>query len=149
MKTLKLKTVISLVLIIAGINFLFAIPTNNRILIGSASGITYIVSVHFQEKIELCNSYLVQVVDDQGYSVAPAQLYQQGTATYVFHERGPAGGVRVARLVQSPTLGHITCNYDLVTAPDIKTGKFLVGRSYFFDLYPVLQTLSTSIQPSK
>jgi hypothetical protein len=147
MKTLKQPIIISLVLIIAGINLLFAIPANTRILIGPIfRGISYNVSIHYQSEFPLCNSYLVQIVDAQGYSVAPDQVFQPGVNTYVFHERGPVWGVRIARLVKSPAEGNITCTYDLVTPPDIKSGRFLVGVTYFFNLFPATPQVSKSIK---
>lgn len=144
MKTLKRTTVISFVLIVAGISFLFAIPAKTRLLIGSSfNGISYNVSVHIQGDLPLCNTYLVQVVDARGYSVAPDQVLQPGVSTYVFHERGPAWGVRIARLVESPNLDRMSCNLALYTSPDARTGRFLVGNSYFFNLFP------STAQPSK
>jgi hypothetical protein len=137
MKTAKLTLVISLVLIIAGINFLYAGPTNTRLLIGSAfKGITYKVTVQMQDELRLCNTYLVQMVDEHGYSVAPAQVYQPGKTTYEFKERGSVFGVRIARLVESPAQGHINCTLDLVTAPDTRIGKFMVDKIYPFKLFP-------------
>jgi len=147
MKTLKPSIIISLVLIIAGINLLFAMPTNTRILIGPLfRGVSYNVTVHYQGEFPLCNSYLVQIVDAQGYSVAPDQIFQPGMNTYVFHERGPVSGVRIARLVESPAQGNITCTYDLVTPPDVKSGKFLVGATYFFNLFPTTPQISKLIK---
>lgn len=139
MKTLKLFSVISLALILFGVNSVYSRQINNRYAMSPSAIIRYQVIVHLHLDFTPCSIYLVQMVDAQGNYVAPPQVFVPGKANYSFYERGPVTGVRIARLVLAPNMGHFACPPGLFCNPDVKTGKFLIGESYQFNLYPATE----------
>jgi hypothetical protein len=84
----------------------------------------------------VCNTWLVEIRDGNGRIVAPAQVYVPGKSKYVFYERGPSTGVRIAVIVLAPFHSHWVCERELFTKPAILTGTFEPGRTYRYDLYP-------------
>jgi len=141
MKTTKFFSVFSLALIFVGMN---AIYSNNSLTdfpkgFHTAS-ISYDVFVHFAGGNSFCNVYLVQVTDEKGRPVAPAQRFEPGVTRYNFQEQGPMRGkLRIASLVKVTYPNHFVCvNDDLYTLPAVKEGPFLMGHTYSFDLYPIL-----------
>lgn len=114
--------------------------SNNFPGIGSVKvAVNYQVNIHLGLETQLCNTYLVEVVDGNGVPVAPAKPFVSGVSRYVFSERGPVTGTRVAVLIKAP-YDYNVCTQGLVTPPDVITGSFLNGRTYIFDLYPEVQT---------
>jgi hypothetical protein len=138
MKTTKFFSVFSLALIFLGINSIYA----KNVLTDNPKGphvasVTYDVYVHLVGDNNLCNVYLVQVTDEKGNLVAPIKRYEPGVTKYTFNERGLVRGrVRIANLVRAEYPNHYVCVNDLITAPAAKQGPFLMGHTYYFDLYP-------------
>jgi hypothetical protein len=140
MKTIKFFSVLSLALILAVATAVYA--TNKPI---KSSGklikttIKYEVNVHLQDiGNDLCNTYLVQVTDENGNPVAHPQVYVPGTSRYIFNETSSAPvKIRIASLILSNGELH-GCAISLVTPKDIKIGQFLPGQTYWFDLYPAV-----------
>jgi hypothetical protein len=139
MKTIKYISTLSLVLIFAGITAVYATnkPTRNSgNLIKKA--ISYEVRVHLQDGAAHCNKYLVQVTDENGNLVAPAKLFVPGTSRYIFSE---TTSVQMKTRIASLILwnGDLNdCEIKLVAEKDIRTGQFLPGQTYWFDLYPMV-----------
>jgi hypothetical protein len=143
MKTLKFFSVLSLALIFAGVNAVYS----NNLLIGNTkylnkATIRYEVTIHLSSGINICNNnlYLVQVKDERGRLVAPAQTFVPGINKYVFNETvSVEGRLRVAMLVLPSNVDPFVCQNNLITKPDVKIGPFLLGQTYSFDLYPLIQ----------
>jgi hypothetical protein len=143
MKTAKFFSVLSLAIIISGVTFGFSRDIDNRnSQISMMPGITYQVVIHFSElSKEICNPYLVQILDENGRLVAPAQVFIKGINKYVFYEKGPAlGRSRMAVLTPVGYPQHFVCPNDFFTPPDVKIGPFKSGQTYSFDLYPTIQS---------
>ena len=105
-------------------------------------GITHQVIIHLPGFTkDICNPYLVQLLDETGRQVAPAQVFIKGINKYVFYEKAPAlGRTRMAALVPVSYPQHFVCPNDFFTLPDVKMGPFMTGQTYTFDLYPTIQT---------
>jgi hypothetical protein len=142
MKTTKFFSVLSLVIIFAGTTAGFSKDVENRNSQASIMpGITYQVVIHFQTLTkDICNPYLVQILDETGRLIAPAQVFIKGINKYVFYEKTPAlGRTRMAVLVPVSYPQHFVCPNDFFTLPDVKMGPFKTGQIYTFDLYPAIQ----------
>ena len=138
MKTAKFFSFLSLALIFSGINTAYPknVMTDNPNGPQTAS-VSYDVYVHLVGDNNLCNVYLVQVTDEKGRLVAPVKRYEPGVTKYNFHEQGLVRGrLRIANLVRAEYPNHFVCVNDLITAPAVKEGPFLMGHTYSFDLYP-------------
>jgi hypothetical protein len=138
MKTKNLFSVLCLALIFTGINVSYPNNVMTDIPTGfQTASISYDVYVHLVADNGICNVYLIQVTDEKGRIVAPAQRYEPGVTKYNFHEQGPMRGkLRIASIVKAG-FPHVCVN-DLYTAPAVKEGPFLFGHTYSFDLYPVI-----------
>jgi hypothetical protein len=140
MKTTKLFTVLSLILIFVGINTVY--PGNGLIdkpQMTRKINIKYEVNVYLFSRIDLCNTYLVQVTDETGRLVAPPKIFVPGVSRYIFAEEGPAQGkVRVAMLLIAPDADPYICPIHIGARPDVKMGPFLQGETYPFVLRPIL-----------
>jgi hypothetical protein len=103
--------------------------------------ITYQVAIHLADLSKtICNPYLVQIVDEKGRLVAPAQVYVKGIGKYVFTEKAPAlGQMRMAVLIPVSYPQHFVCPNDFYTLPDVEMGPFKSGQTYNFDLYPTVE----------
>jgi len=134
MKTLKLFTVISLALIVLGINAVYAKSNSTQSNPPPTGYIKYQVNIHVNSNINwpLTRIYVV-MTDENGREVAPPELFTPGTWVYVFNEAGPVTGIREARMVLPTEGGQIFHKYP---SPDIKKGTFLDGNVYQFNLYP-------------
>jgi hypothetical protein len=134
MKTLKTLSVILLTLTIIGINGMYAKANRLQNQPQINGSIKYQVHVHSSDDISwpLLNIFVV-MTDQNGRQVAPAQLFTIGTWTYNFTEAGPVTGTRIARLTTPSEGGQYL---SLFPYPDSKTGTFLNGKTYPFDLYP-------------
>jgi len=142
MKTTKFFSVLSLVIIFAGATSGFSKDIENgKSKASMMPGITYQVTIHFQSLTkDICNPYLVQILDETGRLVAPAQVFIKGINKYVFYEKAPAlGRTRMAVLVPVGYPQHFVCPNDFFTLPDVKMGPFKTGQTYTFDLYPTVQ----------
>ena len=147
MKTIKFFSVLSLALILFGVTGAFSKKTDP---IGSVSlqvlGIQYHVSIHPALSAAPCNTYLVQVVDETGRLVAPAQVYVPGINGYSFVEKFSTDvnrTRRIAMLVEVKSPQRPICTSSLFTLPAIRLGPFLAGHLYTFDLYPKSQSFTT------
>jgi hypothetical protein len=139
MKTVKFFSVLSLVLIFAGVNAVFS---GNRLTSNTQKSnkapIRYEVNIHLPLYINLCSTYLVVMTDEAGRHVAHAQVFDPAIKKYVFVELASVPGkVRIASLVLSDE--GTSCPITLITKPDVKTTRYLPGYTYSFDLYPIVQ----------
>jgi len=140
MKTTKFFAVLSLALIFAGVNTVYSdngLTKNPKQLIKTT--VRYAVNIHLPAGIDdVCNTYLVQLTDESGRPVAHPQVFVPSVKRYLFEEAATVKGtMRVASLVLVDD-GNF-CPITLITKPAIKTGKFLPGNTYSFDLYPIIQ----------
>ena len=142
MKTTKFLSVLSLALIFAGITAgssgkVEALSPKNS----QNTGITYDVIIHRDYYITTpCNIYVIQVVDENGRLVAPAQIFAPGIDKYSFIENISTAGHmyprRIAMLVEVIPPQQPDCaSPPLIALPDVKMGPFYVGQTYFFNLY--------------
>jgi hypothetical protein len=98
------------------------------------AGITYVVNIVPQQRIGNVNLALyVAITDENGRPVAPVQKASIGRASYLFYEKGPVTGTRIAYMVNKPV---VPTNYSFLCAPDPVSGKFIPGETYYFILYP-------------
>jgi len=143
MKTAKFFSLLSLAMIVAGVNTVFS----NNVLTDNPQKSTrpvirYEVTVHLSSGFNTCNSslYLIQVTDETGRLVAPAKIFVPGNSKYVFNETVThKGKLRVANLVLPANIDPFACPNSLITKPDVRMGPFIPGQTYSFDLYPVIQ----------
>lgn len=140
MKTTKILSILGLIMIFSGITKVFSdnVP-NGSPRMTTTNSIRYVVNVYLFSRIELCNTYLVQVTDETGRPVAPPKIFVPGIQRYIFTETGPAQGkIRVAMLVLSPDVDPVVCQYQIGARDDVKLGPFKQGQSYPFVLRPFL-----------
>jgi hypothetical protein len=140
MKTTKIFSVLSLALIFAGLSIALSTTASSDGPGGfQTTSVRYDVNIHLVADNNLCNVYLVQITDEKGRIVAPAQRLEPGKAKYTFHEYGlMRGKLRIAKLVMAAYPLHFVCVNDLFTPPAAKEGPFLYGHIYTFDLYPAI-----------
>jgi hypothetical protein len=139
MKTLKIFSILGIIMLISGIIKVYSDNApNNSPRMTATNSIRYEVNVYFFSRIELCNTYLVQVTDETGRPVAPPKTFVPGIQRYIFTETGPAQGkIRVAMLVLSPNAA-ASCRNQIGARDDVKLGPFKPGQSYPFVLRPFL-----------
>ena len=140
MKTTKFFSILSLALIFAGITAgssgkVEALSSRNS----QSTGITYDVIIHRNYIITPCDTYVIQVVDENGRRVAPAQIFAPGIDKYSFIETISTVGHmyprRIAMLVKVIPQQPDCASPPLIALPDVKMGPFYVGQTYFFNLY--------------
>jgi hypothetical protein len=144
MKTTNNLSALGLALIFVGITAGFSkkVADINTSQVFRGPTITYLVNVHVSADIPLCNSYLVQITDETGRLVAPAQPFVLGKNLYTFYsvskERGyrERGTKRIAMLVTNTKFGALECDNKLYAQADVKSGLFVVGQTYTFNLFP-------------
>jgi hypothetical protein len=137
MKTARLLSAITFAVLIFGASVIYA--GNPGTLNGNRMGGTLIrhqVNIYFTREISWCNTYFIQLTNKDGESISTSQRFIPGVNTYTFYEAGPVTGVRMAKLVISPRMGHYICLPEIWTAPDIKIGTFENGETYIYNLYP-------------
>ena len=142
MKTTKILTILSLAILFAISSTGNANGVDTRNKQGSAMpSVTFQVSIHLSGLTkDICNPYIIQIIDENGRIVAPAQVFNPSTTKYVFREKTPVTGkTRIAVLMPVSYPQHFICPVDLFTTPDAKNGPFLGGQSYSFELYPVVK----------
>jgi hypothetical protein len=140
MKTLKIISVLSLVLIIAGVSSAKSknTPFDNSKQV-NRSIIRYEVYINIEKIENFCNSYLVQISDENGNPVASPQVYIPGVNKYVFTETSPVKAkVRVASFEIFQNIDVLGCPINIIAKPDIKTGPFHPFETYYFNLYPIV-----------
>jgi hypothetical protein len=102
------------------------------------AGITYVVEVDMANTGGICHAYSILITDENGALAASPKSFQEGISTYVFHEKGPVSGQRIARMVKGPNSSPNTCNQVLFAVPDAVTSIFRNGSTYLFYLSPIL-----------
>jgi hypothetical protein len=143
MKTTKMYFALSLALIFAVSTSTFAAATGKIPVQPKVSrGIQHHVNVSLSSNKPLCNTYLVEIRDEHGQLIAPAQPYIGGVTGYDFFERGPSEGIRVALLTRANFGDRYICEMELFTSPVVLKGLFEIGKTYRYDLFP-------STQPNK
>ena len=136
MKANKITIALGIALILLGTNLLFAANSGDKIrVLSSMNLVRYKVNTHLSGEPTLCNMWVVKVTDAYGNLVAPAQVYNTTTDTYIFYEKGPVTGTRVARMVMSNSTMQLNCVPEFSPYPDFKTGTFANGQTVTFDLY--------------
>ena len=132
MKTTNLISALSLILVLAA-NSLYANKINDPGSTDKQKLITYEVKVNFAANFPgVLSHYLIVITDGTGRKVVPAQPYHAGVSSYTFKEAGTLKGTRIAVMVPYPA------NPSAWTiAPCVKTGLFVGGTSYLFELTPV------------
>jgi hypothetical protein len=140
MKTANLFSALCLVFVLAGVNRAYSSDgSTDKPQITKQTNIRYEVNVYLFSRIDLCNTYLIQVTDETGRLVAPAKIFVPGKQSYIFSETGPATGkLRVAMLVLAPDIDPYVCSTHLGARPDVKIGPFVPGQTYPFVLRPIL-----------
>jgi hypothetical protein len=93
------------------------------------------VVVRLNTELSLCNTYMVQLLDQNRNQVALQQRFVPGISTYTFYERGPVNGLRVAAMVRS-NYDSFICQQELFTEPYAIYGGFLNGKTYYYELDP-------------
>jgi hypothetical protein len=103
----------------------------------SAGNLNTVQSVHYKVNIHLAkiphfdpkNVYVV--MSDGKAPIAPPQLFRANTLTYEFSEKGTVTGTRVAQLIYNDgtSIGMFG------SSVDVKTGRFIAGNTYEFDIY--------------
>jgi hypothetical protein len=134
MKTLKITTVISLVMFLFGITAINARPVYSNNDIQPVLTIRYQVHIHGMNDLSrpMPKIYVV-ITDERGHQVAPAQVFIMGISVYNFNEAGPVTGTRQARLIVPLEGGD---NFPIYLTPDTKRGTFKNGNIYQYNLYP-------------
>jgi hypothetical protein len=110
--------------------------------------ICYQVKINLPSEQELCNLYQVEILDGNGYQVAPAKILVNGNGRYDFFEKGPVRGIRIARLVivpidnvSSTVLEQAPCAFEYITMPAVSRGPFANGQTYVFELFPQIRPI--------
>lgn len=139
MKTIKATAFLTFLVILAANTIVRSENiTTNKPTVSAINNIRYEVSVLLFVRVDLCNTYLVEVTDESGRPVAPPKVYIPGVQKYVFTEAGPAQGkLRVAMLVMAPNADN-ECQIHLGAPDDVKIGPFYQGQTYPFTLRPIL-----------
>ena len=129
------KALVAMILLMASFPVLSA---NEKVgpTLGSAM-ILYQVNIHVTASTPVPfngDHYFVVITDEKGKLVAPVQLFNINKHTYTFSETGPVSGTRVAGLMPDPDADGGSIRNLL--APDAKTGVFVPGSIYIFNLWP-------------
>jgi hypothetical protein len=140
MKTLKIISVLSLVLIIASASAANSkkesVDNSKQV---NRAIIRYEVYINIEKIENFCNSYLVKISDENGNPVASPQVYIPGVNKYVFTETSPVKAkVRVASFEIFQNIDVLGCPINIIAKPDIKTGPFHPFETYYFNLYPIV-----------
>jgi hypothetical protein len=147
MKTTKIFSVLSLVLIFAAVTSTFAAAIDNKNNpVNANQVIRYHVNIAMTSESQLCNMWLVEILDGNGRLVAPAKPYSSNVTRYDFFERGPVTGTRIAVLVINQYGDHYICDRELFVKPDALSGTFLNGQTYRFDLFPTVHATKREIE---
>ena len=137
MKTLKITAALTMILLFAGFTSAYSANRNTGKDTKPADVVRYQVNIHVSADLDLCNAYLVVLVDGHGNQVAAPQGYIPGVSSYLFTESASTAGVRGARLILNTEIMHYVCANELTTAPVFHMGPFMTGKLYSFDLFPM------------
>jgi hypothetical protein len=144
MKTKTIISAISLALVLAA-GSLFANRTNDTRPTDRQKTITYAVKINCNANfyIAYCH-YAIAITNENGRLVGPAQEFHPGISVYTFKEAGPVTGTRIAVMFAHPASpsGWIPDGWSV--PPSIKTGTFIGGETYQFELTPVQNSKGVS-----
>jgi hypothetical protein len=108
MKTTKLFSVLSLVLILIGMTAIKSSAKTNpgdnpKPFIDLKKNVTFVVDIVHDASFEQeLIGYMVVMTDGKGRTIAPSQPFIPGTWTYIFTETGPVDGIRTAMFIKAP-----------------------------------------------
>lgn len=104
------------------------------------ASIRYAVNIQYNGPDKpILASYLVKIYNEKHQLAAPPQNFISGKSQYVFFERGPADGIRIALIEKAIIDSNVEPWWTIVVEPAIVKGPFEVGQTYRFDLFPKLQ----------
>ncbi len=106
---------------------------------GGGTGLTvnYVVNIHLDPNATICGIYKVEVVNEMGLPVAPPQdLLMDHTSFFFTEQPNQPEGIRIARMVASPSSTAFLCQDRTYTKPSGMDILFSNGTTYNFDLYP-------------
>ena len=129
MKTTKIISALSLVLIFAAANSLFVRGNTKSIPEDRLKVITYVVKVDNINLISDNRHYLIIMTDGAGRQISSSQTFRPGLSSYIFKELGNVRGTRVAMMVQEPSAPG-----SAAISSSSKTGTFFGGQTYLFRL---------------
>ena len=136
MKTMTKITALSIALIFSFSTTMFAGNQDTQNKKSNNPGIRYQVNVHTNTDQQFCQTFVVEIIDQNNHVIAPVQSYLAEVEGYNFYEAGPVTGVRIARLANFNTGTLFICDQVVFAAPDVKWGIFKTGQTYTFNLYP-------------
>ncbi len=139
MKTMtKILTATAVLLLATQVNA-FSINREN---LSTGNHIRYAVNINTDQINPFAGklSLFVMVTDEHGKQVAPVQAFRPGISVYYFNEPGPVIGTRVASMICNP-IGPASLPF--YCAPDSRTGKFVNGGTYIFNLTPTTKPPTT------
>lgn len=135
MKKIILLSVVLTAMIFLGVN------VNSSVRIDNSKNDKAIQYIHYQVNIHPNTAILqngcplmVSIRDASNLLIGEPQQYQPNMNIYNFYEMGPVTGVRMARLANAD-------NYQpddfciMISSNDAKSGTFLNGWDYIYDLY--------------
>ena len=140
MKTLKFTAALMMIFFFAGLTSAYSTTRNDGKGTKPAGVVRYQINIHINSDLDLCNAYLVVLVDGHGNPVAPSQGYVPGVNTYTFTEAASTAGVRGVRMIENSEILHYICVNELSTAPVFHMGPFMTGQTYSFDLFPMTKS---------
>ena len=133
MKTTKIISAISLVLILAANSLLASSTTiSDPGTTVKQQSVMYVVKVNCPPNFPIANdNFIIIITDEKGRKVAPAQAFHEGVWAYTFREAGSFRGVRIASMVSYPATPT-----EWVIPPVKIIATFYAGQTYFFELIP-------------
>ena len=97
-------------------------------------GVVYVVDVNTDNANGYCHSYFVVITNEYGVPVVePIEFYNE-LSTYVFHEKTPDSGTRIAKLIELDELESHYCSQKSYAVPDEISTTFRKGATYMFNL---------------
>lgn len=97
-------------------------------------GVVYVVDVNTDKANGYCHSYFVVVTDAYGVPVVEPIVFHSELSTYVFHEKTPDCGTRIAMLIEGDQLGYQYCGEPAYALPYKISTHFRKGATYKFSL---------------
>jgi hypothetical protein len=106
---------------------------------GVLGPIIYKVNVHLSNQQLYGNTYRIALTNQNGSLIAGTQTFNPSESIYIFNEYATVSRTttRIARFILVPD-NFIGLNV-LKARSDVKTGVFLNGHTYLFNLYPTNQ----------
>jgi len=135
MKILSLISILAIILFLGSVSAITSassIGSNSK----PVNGVQYDVNIHLRNDVQLCDLYLVEIVNEEGQLVASPQPFTLETMKYTFEEKGPVIGTRTAMIIMDSKIQHLTCPSQLNPFKASHTGMFKIGEAVYFNLYP-------------